>query len=137
MVQMVTQQRGQLVPGRFSPFAHVNPTKTFGDILTCSWPVRNTGGVAASCRLKILNPNASGGVMATGVLVSIPPGGSNVTVTLVTPALVQGTHAAVGTNNCRLQMLRSDDSLIAEHLFTLTMELAPANLQVVGDPTIT
>mgnify|MGYP001602713149 CR=1 FL=1 len=136
MVQAVTRQGGGLVAARISPFAHVNPTKTFGDILTCSWPVRNIGGVAASCRLQILNPAATGGVMAIGALVSIPAGGASVTVTLVTPPLVQGTHAAVGANSCRLQMLRSDNSLIAEHLFTLTMQLAAANLQVVGDPTI-
>ncbi|MDZ4263766.1 MAG: hypothetical protein U1B30_15725 [Pseudomonadota bacterium] len=137
MVQAVTQPRGRLVAGRIGQFAHMNPAKFFGDILTCSWPVRNIGEVAASCRLKILNPNATGGVIATGALVSISPGGTPVTVTLVSPALVQGTHAVAGANNCVLQMLRSDNSLIAEHLFSLTMNLAPANLQVVGDPTIT
>jgi hypothetical protein len=115
--------------------SHANPSKNFGEDVAVFWPMRNDGGSPGSGHLRI---NSQLGMIANGPLVEILPG-AQVSLVLVTPPLVDGTHAIAGANSCNVQMLRADGTIIAMHDFTLTMAGAPpggAILVAVGDPII-
>ncbi|GEM_PF-4380408 len=113
------------------PAGQSQVTKT----LAASWAVQNTGGLAGTVRLSLLD--IGGTTLANSADTAVPAGGQ------ATPGLSLGLTFVAGTYQYTLAMRQilagGATQQIAAQIFTIavTAAPAPAAVGVVGDPTVT